>query len=146
MNFLERHSFFTEVLDNIPFCKCVAPSSLKCFTKATKHDHMLFTLPMSFKWPNDKDLNLMNLTEVYQTEFFLSHLVKKFFFVWFDSLCAINNLSVKQGWVFLFWLRINVSCSRATRQWRWWGSNLWPLSLESSTLPLSHCAPYLVKK
>ena len=24
-------------------------------------------------------------------------------FVWFDSLCPINNLSVKQGWVFLGW-------------------------------------------
>ena len=27
-----------------------------------------------------------------------------------------------------------------TTQWRWWGSNRWPLDLESSTLPLSHCA------
>ena len=27
--------------------------------------------------------------------------------------------------------------------WRWWGSNLQPLCLESSTLPLSHCAPDL---
>ena len=24
---------------------------------------------------------------------------------------------------------------------RQWGSNLWPLGLESSTLPLSHCTP-----
>ena len=29
-----------------------------------------------------------------------------------------------------------------TMQWRRWGSNLRPLSLESSTLPLSHCAPF----
>ena len=28
-----------------------------------------------------------------------------------------------------------------TMQWRWWGSNPLPLGLESSTLPLSHCAP-----
>ena len=38
--------------------------------------------------------------------------------------------------------RINVSCSRTTTQWRRWGSNLRPFGLESSTLPLSHCAPY----
>ena len=34
-----------------------------------------------------------------------------------------------------------MSCSRTTTQWRLWGSNPWPLGLESSTLPLSHCAP-----
>ena len=28
-------------------------------------------------------------------------------------------------------------------QWRWWGSNSRPLGLESSTLPVSHCAPPL---
>ena len=28
-----------------------------------------------------------------------------------------------------------------TKQWRWWGSNPWPLGHESSTLPLSHCSP-----
>ena len=41
-----------------------------------------------------------------------------------------------------YWARINVSCSRTTTQWRRWGSNLRPFDLESSTLPLSHCAPY----
>ena len=34
-----------------------------------------------------------------------------------------------------------MSCSRTTRQWRWWGSNPRPLGLESSTQPLSHCPP-----
>ena len=33
-------------------------------------------------------------------------------------------------------------CSRTTTQRRRWGSNLWPLCLESSTLPLSHWAPF----
>ena len=34
----------------------------------------------------------------------LSHLcIHDFLFVWFDSLCPINNLSVKQGRVFLDW-------------------------------------------
>ena len=28
-----------------------------------------------------------------------------------------------------------------TTQWRWWSSNPWSLRLESSSLPLSHCAP-----
>ena len=28
-----------------------------------------------------------------------------------------------------------------TTQWHWWGSKRRPLTLESSTLPLSHCAP-----
>ena len=36
-----------------------------------------------------------------------------------------------------------MSCSRTTTQWRRWGSNPRPLGLESSTLPLSHCAPYI---
>ena len=40
-----------------------------------------------------------------------------------------------------YWARINVSCSRTTTQWRRWGSNPRPFGLESSTLPLSHCAP-----
>ena len=36
-----------------------------------------------------------------------------------------------------------MSCSRTTTQWRRWGSNPRPFGLESSTLPLSHCAPSL---
>ena len=51
------------------------------------------------------------------------------FFVWFDCLRSINNLSVKQVPVFLglnqYQARINVS-----------SSNPQPLGLESSTLPL----------
>ena len=31
-----------------------------------------------------------------------------------------------------------------TTQWRWWGSNPRPYGLESSTLPLSHCAPFIL--
>ena len=34
-----------------------------------------------------------------------------------------------------------MSCSRTTTQWCRWGLNPPPLCLESSTLPLSHCAP-----
>ena len=30
-----------------------------------------------------------------------------------------------------------------TTQWWRWDSNQWPLSLESSTLPLTHCSPYI---
>ena len=62
------------------------------------------------------------------------------FFVWFDSLRPINNISVKPG-LNQFKARINVSCSRTTTQWRRWGSNSRTLGLESSTLPLSHCVP-----
>ena len=36
------------------------------------------------------------------------------------------------------------SHAKATRQWRRWGSNPQPLGLESSTLPLSHCAPKIL--
>ena len=53
--------------------------------------------------------------------------------VWLDSLRPINNLSVKQGGVFL-------GCSKTTAHWRRWGLNLPLLGLESSTLPLSHHA------
>ena len=31
-----------------------------------------------------------------------------------------------------------------TTQWRWWSSNPWRLRLESSSLPLSHCAPWFL--
>ena len=31
-------------------------------------------------------------------------------------------------------------------QWHRWGSNPWPLGLESSTLPLSHCTPCLAER
>ena len=37
-----------------------------------------------------------------------------------------------------------MSCSRITTQRGWWGSNLQPLGLESSTLQLNHCAPRIV--
>ena len=43
-----------------------------------------------------------------------------------------------------YWARINVSYSRTTTQWRRWGSNPRPFGLESSTLPLSHCAPQIL--
>ena len=67
-------------------------------------------------------------------------------FVWFDSLSPINNLSVIKGQVFLGWTRTKLGLMfllKNTTQWRWWGSNPWPLGLESSTLPLSHCTPYV---
>ena len=66
------------------------------------------------------------------------------FFIWFDSLRPINNLSVLKGQVFLGWTRTKlwlIFLLKDTTQWRRWGSNPRPLSLESSTLPLSHCAP-----
>ena len=65
-------------------------------------------------------------------------------FVWFDSLSPINNLSVIKGWVFLGWTSTKLGLMfllKDTTQWRCWGFNLRPLSLESSTLPLSHCPP-----
>ena len=67
-----------------------------------------------------------------------------FFFVWFDSLRPINNLSVIQGWVFLGWTSTKLGLMwllKDATQWRRWGSNQRPLGLEWSTLPLSHCAP-----
>ena len=65
--------------------------------------------------------------------------------VWFDSLCPINTLSVKQGQVFLGWTSTKLGLMvlpKDTTQWRRWGSNPLPLGLESSTLPLRHIAPY----
>ena len=83
--------------------------------------------------------------------FFKINVAKKIFqdhslfclFVWFDSLRPINNLSVKQGRVFLCWTNTMLGLIfllKDTMQWQRWGSNQRPLSLESSTLPLSHCA------
>ena len=36
-----------------------------------------------------------------------------------------------------------MSCSRTTTPWRRWGSNPRPFGLESSSLPLGHCAPII---
>ena len=66
-------------------------------------------------------------------------------FVWFDSLRLINKVSVIKGPVFLGWTSTKLGLMfllKDTAQWRRWGSNPRPLSLETSTLPLSHCAPY----
>ena len=65
-------------------------------------------------------------------------------FVWFDSLRPINNLSVIKGRVFQGWTSTKLGLMfllKDTTQWRRWGSNRRPFGLESSTLPLSHCAP-----
>ena len=70
-------------------------------------------------------------------------------FICFVSLHPINNLSVMQGRVFLGWTSLKLGLMfllNDTTQWHWWGSNLRPLGLESSTLPLSHCAPCLWSK
>ena len=39
--------------------------------------------------------------KLYSQNFIQISISMRFCFVWFDSLCPINNLSVKQGWVFL---------------------------------------------
>ena len=68
-----------------------------------------------------------------------------FVFVWFDSLRPINNLSVIKGRVFLGWTSTKLGLMfllKDTTQRRRWGSNPRPFGLESSALPLSHCAPY----
>ena len=65
-------------------------------------------------------------------------------FVLFNSLRPINNLSVIKGRVFLGWTSTKLGLMfllKDTTQGRRWGSNPRPFGLESSTLPLSHCAP-----
>ena len=65
-------------------------------------------------------------------------------FAWFDSLRPINNISVIKGRVFLGWTSTKLGLMfllKDTTQWRRWGSNPRPFSIESSTLPLSHYAP-----
>ena len=61
-----------------------------------------------------------------------------------DSLRPINNLSVIKGRVFLGWTSTKLGLMfllKDTTQWRRWGLNQRPFGLESSALPLSHCAP-----
>ena len=70
-------------------------------------------------------------------------IILRLLFVWFDSLRP-NNLSVIKGRVFLCWTSTKLGLMfllKDTTQWRRWGSNPRPFGLESSTLPLSHCAP-----
>ena len=69
-----------------------------------------------------------------------------FFFVWFDTLRPINNLSVIRD-LSLGWTSIKLRLMfllKDAMQWRQWGSNLRTLSLKSRTLPLSHCPEYKV--
>ena len=65
-------------------------------------------------------------------------------FVWFDSLRPINNLSAKQGQLedFLGWIstKLGQMCLAQGPQHSDAGEAL-TRGLESSTLPLSHCAP-----
>ena len=64
-----------------------------------------------------------------------------FCLIWF--LRPINNLSVIKGRVFLGWTSTKLGLMfllKDTTQWRRWGSNPRPFGLESSTLPLCHCA------
>ena len=66
-------------------------------------------------------------------------LIDGIIFVWFDSLCPINNLSVIKGRVFLGWTSTKLGFMfllKDTTQWRWWGSNPQPLGLKSSNEPL----------
>ena len=63
-------------------------------------------------------------------------------FVWF--LTSHQQSLVIKGRVFLRCTSTKLGLMfllNDTTQWRWWGSNPQPLGLESSTLPLSHCAP-----
>ena len=60
-------------------------------------------------------------------------------FVWFDSLRPINNLSVIKGRVFLGWTSTKLGLMfllKDTMQWRRWGSNLRSRVKHSTTEPL----------
>ena len=60
------------------------------------------------------------------------------------SFTSKNNISVMQGRVFFDWTSTKLGLMfllKDTTQLRWWDSNPQPLGLESSPLPLSHCAP-----
>ena len=62
----------------------------------------------------------------------------------FDSLRPINNLSVKQGRIFLGWTNYKLDKCVLLKDHNAVtpvSSNPRPLGLQSSTLPLSHCAP-----
>ena len=88
-----------------------------------------------------------------QTKVEMHHIIHTFsfevcLFVWFDSLRPINNLSVIKGRVFLGRTSTKLGLMfllKDTTQWRRWGSNPRPFGLESSTLPLSHCAPFFIR-
>ena len=62
----------------------------------------------------------------FTVHYFCVSLFSCFVFVWFDSLRPINNLSVKQGWVFLGWTSTKLGLMfllKDTTQWRRWGWN-----------------------
>ena len=71
--------------------------------------------------------------------YYISYQWVWFLFVWFDSLCPINNISAIKGRVFLGWTSSKLGLLfllKDTTQWRRWGSNPRPLGVESSTLLL----------
>ena len=66
------------------------------------------------------------------------------FFVWFDFLCPINNLSVIKRGVFLGWTSTKQGLMfllEDTKQWCRQGSNPLPFGLKASTLPLHSQGP-----
>ena len=70
--------------------------------------------------------------------------MERILFVWFDSLRPINYLSVIKGRVFQDWASTRLGLMfllKDRTQWRRCNLNPRPFGLESSTLPLSHCAP-----
>ena len=78
-----------------------------------------------------------------KSETLLLHQRSVLFVCLIDSLCPINNLSVIKRRVFLGWTSTKLGLMfllKDTTQWRRWGLNPRPFGLESSTLPLSHCA------
>ena len=76
------------------------------------------------------------------------------FFFMLDFVCLIlfftshqQSFSYVKGRVFLGWTSTKrglMFLHKDTLQWRRWRSNPLPLGLESSTLPLSHCASLYV--
>ena len=65
-------------------------------------------------------------------------------FVWFDSLRPINNLSVKQGWVFLGWTstKLGLMCLAQGPQ-RSEAGEAWTCGTSVSSLALYHWATAL---
>ena len=91
---------------------------------------------------NKSNLNILNLWH--------QHPIARItwcMFVRFDFLRPINNHSVMKERTFQGWTSSKLGLMfllKDTTQWRRWDSNLRPLCLKKSTLPLSHCAPYLM--
>ena len=120
--------------------------SMQTFSQFVLRSH-LFTTPLSLHIYSAYCLSLLlAYNKIISHD--LVNIIFTFFFLWsLTSQSTIFQLCRDgSSWVEPVLSKDKCVLLKDTTQWRLWGLNLRPLSLKSSTLPLSHCAPTCISK